>query len=165
MNKKLVVANWKMNPGTLDEARLIAQKTKRLAAELKHTETVICPPFVFSAFLLPKRKVSHFHLGVQDLSREESGAHTGEVGAAMVKSIGAEYAIVGHSERREKGETDADVSEKGEYGYSIWIEADYLHWRKSPRRERLSLQFRARAIEEQLSQHSGQKRLVNHHRL
>jgi len=100
--KKIIIANWKMNPQSLQEA-------KRIAREIK-TKAIICPPFVYLAELSAKFKKMSF--GVQDLFWEEKGAYTGEISAAMAKNIGARYAIIGHSERREIGETDEIINKK-----------------------------------------------------
>lgn len=111
-NKKLVVGNWKMNPGTIDEAKTIAAKTRRAAALLKHTEVVACPPFAFISACAPRSKAAHFYMGAQNVSFEEGGPHTGQVSAAMLKSIGVEYVIAGHSEARAAGDTDLMVSKR-----------------------------------------------------
>ncbi len=103
--KKIIIANWKMNPQSLQEA-------KRIAGEIK-TKAIICPPFVYLAELSAKFKKMAF--GVQDLFWENppaGGAYTGEISAAMAKNIGAKYAIIGHSERRELGETNEIVNKK-----------------------------------------------------
>ena len=112
MNKKLIIGNWKMNPGTLSEARKITDKTKRVAIDLDNTEAVICPPFIFLAPLMPRKSVKHFHIGAQSVNSEEGGAHTGEVSVMMLKDIGVEYVIVGHSEERKSGDTDEIVAKK-----------------------------------------------------
>ena len=112
MSKKLIVGNWKMNPATLDEAKHIAGRVKRTAVSLKITEAVICPPFPFIAACVSRRKARNYSVGAQSVSTSEGGAHTGQVSAAMLRSIGAEYAIVGHSEERSAGDDDEIVSEK-----------------------------------------------------
>lgn len=101
---KLLVFNWKMNPATLSEASVFAQASD-------HEGVVVAPPFPFLepvADTLIKAK-----LGAQDLSRESSGAFTGEVSAQELKNIGVSYVIVGHSERRHKlGEPDEVIAKK-----------------------------------------------------
>ena len=115
MNKKLIVGNWKMNPITLDEAKKIARKIKRVAPILTSTETVIAPPYPFIALCGGRGETKHFHLGAQSASVQvDSGPYTGEVSAAILKDIGVEYVIVGHSEQRAKGESDATVSKKAQ---------------------------------------------------
>lgn len=111
---KLVVANWKMNPGSAEEAMGIASRVEHglLGINRSAIESVICPPSVF----LPAVRLSlHFAaLGAQNLSGAgaEQGAFTGEVSAKMLKEFGASYAIVGHSERRAMGENDALINQK-----------------------------------------------------
>ena len=112
MSKHLIVGNWKMNPGTLAEAKKIARRVKRVAPELKGSEAVIAPPFPFIAACGSRRPIKNFHLGAQSASHEETGPYTGEVGATMLRDIGAEYVIVGHSEERKGGDTDERVSQK-----------------------------------------------------
>jgi len=95
--KKLIIANWKMNPITREKAeRLFALEDKGF----KNLEIVICAPFVW-LLLLSGKKVK---LGAQNCHFEKQGAYTGEISAWLLKDIGVEYVIVGHSERREKDE-------------------------------------------------------------
>lgn len=109
--KKLVVANWKMNPETPAEAKEIFSAVSRRTKQFKNVEVVICPPTVYlSLFKKPSGK--NLSLGVQDIFWEQSGSYTGEVNAKMVRELGASFAIVGHSERRALGETDAVASKK-----------------------------------------------------
>ncbi len=111
--KKLIVGNWKMNPVTLDEAKKIAGKIKRIAPTLVSTETVIVPPLPFILACGVRKEIAHFHLGAQSASVEMvRGPHTGEVSAEMLHDIGVEYIIIGHSEQRAKGESDATVAKK-----------------------------------------------------
>ncbi|MEI6396511.1 MAG: triose-phosphate isomerase [Candidatus Taylorbacteria bacterium] len=110
-NKKLVVGNWKMNPATLAEAKKLSHKFKRAAPALANTEVVICPPLPFITACASRKKIAHFHMGAQTVStQEEGGPHTGEVGAHMLRDIGVEYVIVGHSEQRKRGDTNETVA-------------------------------------------------------
>ena len=101
MRKKIVAGNWKMNK-TFDDAyelvEAIAEKMETLAKP-EH-EVVICPPFPFLEMCGDMSQESFFAVGAQDVSEHESGAYTGEVSAAMLKSMEMDYCIVGHSERR-----------------------------------------------------------------
>ena len=101
---KIIVANWKMNPPTEAEA-------KKLAKASNVRGVVICPPFPYiSSF---KFQVSRFKLGAQDVFWGNSGAYTGEVSALMLKNLGVEYVIIGHSERRKwLNETDEMINKK-----------------------------------------------------
>ena len=114
--KKLIIANWKMNPNSLNEAKRIFNKIKIAAGKLKKVETVICPPFVYlSAFprgVLGKLSKDSPWIGAQDVFCEERGAYTGEISVSMLKDAGVKYVIVGHSERREMGETDEIINKK-----------------------------------------------------
>ncbi|MDO8183563.1 MAG: triose-phosphate isomerase [bacterium] len=110
--KKIVVANWKMNPATPREAKVLWSKTKALTARLKDSYLIVCPPAVFintfSSQLTPR-----LSLGVQDISLAAGeGAFTGELSAQMLQYAGAQFALIGHSERRVKGETDEEVNKK-----------------------------------------------------
>ena len=111
-HKKLVVGNWKMNPDSLAEAKRIAAKVKRASPLLNGIDVVMCPPFPFLVGITPRKAVKNLSMGAQSASYENSGAHTGEVGARMLRNIGAEYVIVGHSEQRTKGDTDAIVARR-----------------------------------------------------
>jgi triosephosphate isomerase len=96
--KPLIVANWKMNPPTLKEAKLLFNRVKKAGG-------VICPPFVYSSTLKAT--------GAQDVFWEEKGAFTGEVSPLMLKDLGVKYVILGHSERRKyQKETNEMIAEK-----------------------------------------------------
>ena len=101
MRKKIVAGNWKMNK-TLQEGVALATELKNiLAAEKPNCEVVIGTPFIHLATLSELLKDSVIAVSAENCANKESGAYTGEVSAAMVKSTGAEYVILGHSERRE----------------------------------------------------------------
>ena len=110
--KKLVVANWKCNPTTLKDAEKLFGDVKRGLGGIKNVETVICPPFLYlSGF---RFQVSgSMKIGGQNCFYEQKGAYTGEVSPAMLKDIGCEYVIVGHSERKQYfGETNEVINKK-----------------------------------------------------
>lgn len=116
---RLVVFNWKENPQTFREAsRLIAVLAKVAQnRKYKNIEIVACPPLVYLAEFSKKLTAqnAHFSLGAQDVFWENRGAYTGEIGPAMLRSVGKNirYVIVGHSERRRwLGETDDMVNKK-----------------------------------------------------
>ena len=113
--KPLIVANWKMNPQNLEEAKLLFDSVKKGVENIKNIEVVICPPFVYLSVLKPKIKGPSFAIsfGGQSCFWEESGAFTGEVSAKMLKELGCEYVILGHSERRKYlKETDEMINKK-----------------------------------------------------
>jgi len=110
--KKLIVANWKMNPQSLEEARVIASSLEhRMRTMDAKTEVVICPPFVYlPAFT---HYLHSLKLGAQNVSWVEHGALTGEISPAMIQQFNVDYVILGHSERRLfLGETDSVVNAK-----------------------------------------------------
>lgn len=112
MNKKLIIGNWKMNPATLGEAKHIAKKIRGASLDLEHVDVVIAPPFIYIAPCTAKILPKNFSMGAQSVSRDIEGAHTGEVSAKMLKDLGVEYVIVGHSEERSRGETSEVISKK-----------------------------------------------------
>ncbi len=111
--RKLLILNWKMNPVSLKGAEVLFERTwtnMRLART--EAEAVVCPPFVWLSDL-SERVRGNLKLGAQDIFWENEGAYTGEISSAMLKSLGAEYVIVGHSERRiNLGETDEMINKK-----------------------------------------------------
>lgn len=110
--KKLIVANWKLNPETPREAKDLYKKTKKLSLKLTNTEVLVCAPSVFLGFL-NHRPSKNLHLGVQDVGIEKSaGAFTGSLSAGQLKYAGAEYTIVGHSEKRASGDSDERINVK-----------------------------------------------------
>ncbi|MDH3227263.1 MAG: triose-phosphate isomerase [Thermoleophilia bacterium] len=109
----LVAGNWKMHM-TSHEAREFAAEFCALleAGEPPRAEIAICPPFTALETVAQGFATRQVWIAAQDVHEEASGAHTGEVSAAMIAAAGAEGAIIGHSERREAGETDARVAAK-----------------------------------------------------
>lgn len=107
--KPLIAANWKMH-GNMSWRNKPAEFNALLpTAERRHLDVLICPPAVFLVPLADKRGGTDIWLGAQTCHDQVSGAHTGEMSADMLSDAGAEYVILGHSERRAAGETDADV--------------------------------------------------------
>jgi triosephosphate isomerase len=99
MRRPIVAGNWKMHGSRAETARLIEELLARAPAQPEAT-CVLCPPFVYLQEAGRLIRGSAFSLGGQDVCAEGQGAFTGEVSAAMLKDIGCEYVIVGHSERR-----------------------------------------------------------------
>lgn len=111
MNKKLIVANWKMNPKTLKEAEELFRFVGQGIREIKNVEVVVCPPFPYLTNL--KTEGGSLRLGAQNCHFEQEGAYTGEVSAGILKDIGCAYVIVGHSERKQYfGETNEIINKK-----------------------------------------------------
>lgn len=111
MSKKIVIANWKMNPQTLKEAETLFLGISNAIKSVKNVEVVICSPFIFIPDLKKKnnKKIS---LGAQNVYFENSGPHTGEISPTMLKSFGVKYIIIGHSDRRAMGETNEFIAKK-----------------------------------------------------
>ncbi len=113
MRKKIVAGNWKMNE-TLQEGIALAKEINdSLKAEKPNCDVVICTPFIHLASVAQVLDAEGVALGAENCADKEKGAYTGEVSAAMVKSTGAQYVILGHSERRQYyGETAEILKEK-----------------------------------------------------
>ena len=109
---KIIVANWKMNPQSKKEAEIIFRGISTSIKNLKSVDIVVCPPFPF-IYIKEKIKNKSIKLGSQDIFYEKEGSFTGEVSASMLKNMGVEYVIVGHSERRAMGETPEIISTDG----------------------------------------------------
>ena len=99
MRRPIVAGNWKMHGSRADNARLIEELLAGVPAQPK-AACVICPPFVYLQEAARLLRDSVISLGGQDLCADTQGAFTGEISAAMLKDVGCEYVIVGHSERR-----------------------------------------------------------------
>jgi len=110
--RNLVVANWKMSPETLAEAKKVFNGARFSAKSLKNTDVIICPPFPFIQPLSKLNYPKNLFLGAQNIFSEMKGAFTGEVSAYMVKDLGAKFLIVGHSERRAMGESNEIIRKK-----------------------------------------------------
>lgn len=115
MRKKIVAGNWKMNETLQEGIALATEINNALKADKPNCDVVICTPFIHLASVANVLDKDLVKLGAEDCANKEKGAYTGEVSAAMVKSTGAEYVILGHSERRQYyGETAEILKEKVE---------------------------------------------------
>ncbi len=116
--KPLIVANWKCNPTSSKEAKELFDSVKKGIKNIKSTEVVICPPFVYLSLLVSSASAfakgfGGLAFGSQNCFWEEKGAYTGEISATMLKNLGVEYVIIGHSERRKYfRETDEEINKK-----------------------------------------------------
>ena len=111
MRKKVIAGNWKMNKLPNEAINFI----DRLTPLVKDTENevVVCVPYTDLFYALLTAQGTNIKIGAQNMHFEEKGAYTGEVSASMLKSIGVEYVIIGHSERRQYfNETDETVNKK-----------------------------------------------------
>jgi triosephosphate isomerase len=111
MNKRsrLVVANWKMYISTPEEAKKFASSLRRKTRAFAGVDAVLAPSFTLLPLVAATLQGSVIRTSAQSVSIFETGAHTGEVAAKMVKSFGATYSIIGHSERRAQGENNEAV--------------------------------------------------------
>ena len=113
MRKKIVAGNWKMNKNLQEGIALATELNDILKADKSNCDVVICTPFIHLASVAGIIDQSVIGLGAENCADKASGAYTGEVSAEMVKSTGAGYVILGHSERRAYyGETAEILKEK-----------------------------------------------------
>ena len=107
---KILIANWKANPTTLEEAQELFRSEIIEADKYGNIQAIICPPFVYLEELA---KINSARLGAQDAFWEKSGPFTGEVSTEMLKNFSVSHVLVGHSDRRYKiGETDEVINKK-----------------------------------------------------
>ena len=113
MRKKIVAGNWKMNMNLQDGVALAKEINEALVADKPNCEVIICTPFIHLASVAGVLDSPVVGLGAENCADKAMGAYTGEVSAEMVKSTGAQYVILGHSERRQYyGETAEILKEK-----------------------------------------------------
>ena len=118
--KPIIAGNWKMNM-TPAEAKELITALIPLVADAQ-CDVVICPPFVDLPIAVELTKGTNIAVGAQNIHWAEKGAYTGEISAAMLKCVGAEYAIIGHSERRQYfGETNETVNQRAKAAIAAGI--------------------------------------------
>ena len=111
MRKKIVTGNWKMNKTPSDAVALVEQLKDKIDTD--DVDVVLCVPFVSLAGVGNAIKGTSIKLGAQNMHFENCGAYTGEISGTMLKEMGVEYVILGHSERRQYfNETDQTVNKK-----------------------------------------------------
>lgn len=109
--KKLIIANWKMNPGSQQEAKNLFDAVKEGISANDNVEVVICPPFTCLSGL--KFQNSAVKLGAQNMSYKETGAFTGQISSVMLKDLEVSHVLLGHSEvRKYLHETNQDINKK-----------------------------------------------------
>lgn len=109
MRKKIVAGNWKMNENLQEGIALAKEINDMMLADKPNCEVVVCTPFIHLAKVADVLDQSVVALGAENCADKDKGAYTGEVSAAMVKSTGAQYVILGHSERREYYHETAEI--------------------------------------------------------
>ena len=109
MRKKIVAGNWKMNLNLQDGVALAKEINEALVAEKPNCEVIICTPFIHLASVAQVLDQNVVALGAENCADKAKGAYTGEVSAEMVKSTGAQYVILGHSERRQYYHETAEI--------------------------------------------------------
>ena len=111
MRRKVIAGNWKMNMLPNEAINFIEELTP-LVSDTKN-EVILCVPYTDLFYSLLNVQGTNIKIGAQNMHWEEKGAYTGEVSGKMLKSIGVEYVIIGHSERRQYfAETDESVNKK-----------------------------------------------------
>ena len=117
MRKKVIAGNWKMNMLPNEAISMITE----LIPLVKDTENevILCVPYTDLFYALLTAQGTNIKIGAQNMHFEEKGAYTGEVSGKMLKSIGVQYVIIGHSERRQYfNETDETVNKKIKAAYA-----------------------------------------------
>lgn len=110
--KPLIVANWKMNPVSRKQAEHLFESIRKEICGIQNAEIVLCPPFVYLDFI-SKKTSKGISLGGQNVFWDRQGPYTGEISPQMLKDIGCDYVIIGHSERkRDLRETDEIINKK-----------------------------------------------------
>ncbi|MDI6767295.1 MAG: triose-phosphate isomerase [Bacteroidota bacterium] len=122
MRRKIIAGNWKMNKDIHETATLIAELTERMKDFRNEVDVIICPPFTSLVLANALIKGSSIKMGAQNMSQYDDGAYTGEISARMLLTIGCEYVILGHSERRQYfKETDELINQKIKKALSVGL--------------------------------------------
>jgi triosephosphate isomerase len=112
MRRPIIAGNWKLNK-TISEAVALVTALRPLVANVASVEVVVAPPFTALSAVSKALEGSRIRISAQDVFWKESGAYTGEVSATMLKDVGCDYVIIGHSERRQYfGEINESVNRK-----------------------------------------------------
>ena len=113
MRRKVIAGNWKMNNDVKGTQNLLSKLSSGLSMENLNCDVIVCPPFTSLFEAQQLLKDTKIKIGAQNMYYESSGAFTGEISASMLKSVGCEYVILGHSERRTIfGENDELINKK-----------------------------------------------------
>ncbi|MBQ9311948.1 MAG: triose-phosphate isomerase [Bacteroidales bacterium] len=114
MRRRIVAGNWKMNKQFAEADDLINGISEQLREfDTTDVDVIVCPPYPFLELVSDVAEDAEFFVGAQNVAHFDDGAYTGEVSASMLKSLGVDYCIVGHSERRKYFcETNEQIAEK-----------------------------------------------------
>jgi triosephosphate isomerase len=113
MRKNIIAGNWKMNKDLTEAIQLVSELKSELDGKTLNAEVIVAPPFIALETINSLIKDTNIKLAAQNMHSSDSGAFTGEASASMLKSVGCEYVILGHSERRTIfGESDEFINEK-----------------------------------------------------
>ncbi len=120
MRKPIIAGNWKMNNTIAAGVQLVKDLAPLVAGA--EADVVVCPTATALAAVVEACKGTNIHVGSQNVHWEANGAYTGELSTEMLKEIGVEYAVIGHSERREYfGETDEGVNKRSRSAFAAGI--------------------------------------------
>ena len=120
MRKKVIAGNWKMNKLPNETISFFEEITPLVANT--ENEIVICAPYTDLFYAILSAQDTNIKIGAQNMHWEEKGAYTGEISPQMLKSIGVEYVIIGHSERRQYfAETDETVNKKVKASHNVGL--------------------------------------------
>ena len=112
VKRPLVIANWKMNPASLTEAKSLAKATVAIAKKNPTVTVVVAVPHLYITEVQKIIGKGPLHLGAQNCHIDVKGAYTGEHAAVQLREAGATFVILGHSERRKMGETNEQIAKK-----------------------------------------------------
>jgi len=111
MRKKIIAGNWKMNKTPKQAVEFVNELKEKVAGA--EADVVVCPTFVCLPAVVEATKGTNIKVGAQNIHWADNGAFTGEISGEMLKEVGVEYVIIGHSERRQYfGETDETVNNR-----------------------------------------------------
>jgi triosephosphate isomerase len=110
--KSLIVANWKMNPPSMREAKKLLEATKKAADRVSGVTVIVAPPSLYLRELRASYKGKKILFAAQNAHSDAAGAHTGDISMPQVKDAHATYVIIGHAERRALGETNEITCKK-----------------------------------------------------
>lgn len=120
MRRKIIAGNWKMNKLPNETISFFEEITPLVANT--ENEIVICAPYTDLFYAILSAQDTNIKIGAQNMHWEEKGAYTGEISPQMLKSIGVEYVIIGHSERRQYfAETDETVNKKVKASHNVGL--------------------------------------------